>query len=76
MACSLATPRGRVRAAQACLGTGAYRPLLRRLGHHLLVPVYDYALMTEPLSAPQRAAIGWRRRQGAATWATSSTTTG
>ena len=61
----LATPHGRVRAAQACLGTGAYRPLLRRLSHYL-VPVYDYVLMTEPLSASQRAAIGWRHRQGAA----------
>ena len=54
-----------MRAAQACLGTGAYRPLLRRLSHYL-VPVYDYVLMTEPLSAAQRAAIGWRHRQGAA----------
>jgi glycine/D-amino acid oxidase-like deaminating enzyme len=26
--------------------------------------VYDYAMMTEPLSAAQRASIGWRRRQG------------
>ncbi len=61
----LATPHGGVRAAQACLGTGAYRPLIRRLARYL-VPVYDYALMTEPLSAPQRAALGWRHRQGAA----------
>jgi glycine/D-amino acid oxidase-like deaminating enzyme len=30
------------------------------------VPVYDYALMTEPLSAEQLAAIGWRNRQGLA----------
>jgi glycine/D-amino acid oxidase-like deaminating enzyme len=28
------------------------------------VPVYDYVLMTEPLSAAQRAGIGWRNRQG------------
>ena len=28
------------------------------------VPVYDYAVMTEPLTAAQRASIGWRNRQG------------
>ena len=28
------------------------------------VPVYDYVLMTEPLSAEQLASIGWRNRQG------------
>jgi glycine/D-amino acid oxidase-like deaminating enzyme len=30
------------------------------------VPVYDYVLMTEPLTAAQLAGIGWRHRQGAA----------
>jgi glycine/D-amino acid oxidase-like deaminating enzyme len=29
-----------------------------------VVPIYDYALVTEPLSAEQREAIGWRGRQG------------
>ena len=29
-----------------------------------IVPVYDYVLVTEPLSAAQRESIGWRRRQG------------
>ena len=61
----LITPRGSVCAAAAALGTGAYRPLLRRMRPYL-VPVYDYALMTEPLSAAQRASIGWANRQGAA----------
>jgi glycine/D-amino acid oxidase-like deaminating enzyme len=61
----LVTRRGSVHAAAAALGTGAYPPLLRRLRHYL-VPVYDYALMTEPLSAQQRADIGWRHRQGVA----------
>jgi glycine/D-amino acid oxidase-like deaminating enzyme len=61
----LDTPRVSVRAAAAALGTGAYRPLLRRMRPYL-VPVYDYALMSEPLSAAQRASIGWPNRQGAA----------
>jgi glycine/D-amino acid oxidase-like deaminating enzyme len=59
----LGTPAGPVRAGQVALGTGAYWPLLRRL-RAFLVPVYDYALMTEPLSPAQLAAIGWANRQG------------
>jgi glycine/D-amino acid oxidase-like deaminating enzyme len=59
------TARGSVLAARVALGTGVYRPLLRRLRHYL-VPVYDYVLMTEPLTAAQLAGIGWRHRQGAA----------
>ena len=31
-----------------------------------VVPVYDYVLVTEPLSPEQRASIGWQRRQGLA----------
>ena len=59
----LTTRHGSVRAPRAALGTGAYPPLLRRLRRYL-VPVYDYAMMTEPLSAAQRASVGWRHRQG------------
>ena len=61
----LTTPYGRVRARQAALATGAYQPLLRRIGNYF-VPVYDYVLVTEPLSAAQLASLGWRNRQGAA----------
>ena len=28
------------------------------------VPVYDYVLVSEPLTPEQRASIGWARRQG------------
>ena len=54
---------GRVRARGALLATSAFPPLLRAIRRYV-VPVYDYALVTEPLSAAQRDAIGWRRRQG------------
>lgn len=57
------TPHGSVRARQVALATNAFPPLLRRIRSYV-VPVYDYALMTEPLSAEQRAAIGWKGRQG------------
>jgi glycine/D-amino acid oxidase-like deaminating enzyme len=56
---------GTVRARQAVLATNAFPPLLHRL-RAWLVPVYDYALMTEPLTPAQRAAIGWANRQGLA----------
>jgi glycine/D-amino acid oxidase-like deaminating enzyme len=62
---ALTTPYGSVRAGQVALGTGAFRPLLRRIGN-FVVPVYDYVLMTEPLSAGQLASLGWKDRRGAA----------
>jgi glycine/D-amino acid oxidase-like deaminating enzyme len=59
----LETPSGRLDAAGVALATGAHGRLLRRLRHYV-VPVYDYALMTEPLDPARKAAIGWARRQG------------
>ncbi|MFG3697487.1 NAD(P)/FAD-dependent oxidoreductase [Micromonospora sp. NPDC047620] len=56
---------GSVRARRVVLATNAFPPLLRRL-RAWLVPVYDYALTTEPLTAAQRESIGWRNRQGLA----------
>ncbi|KDQ69801.1 NAD(P)/FAD-dependent oxidoreductase [Streptomyces halstedii] len=57
------TPYGRVFARRAALGTNVFPSLVARLRPYT-VPVYDYALMTEPLSAGQLASIGWRNRQG------------
>ena len=59
----LHTPHGTVDARRVALATGAHGRLLRRLRHYVF-GVYDYALMTEPLSAAQLDAVGWRRRQG------------
>jgi glycine/D-amino acid oxidase-like deaminating enzyme len=53
----------RVEARRLLLGTSAYPPLARAVRRYV-VPVYDYVLVTEPLSAAQRRAVGWRRRQG------------
>ena len=47
------------------LATNVFPSLLKRYRLHTL-PVYDYALMTEPLNADQLAAIGWQNRQGLA----------
>jgi glycine/D-amino acid oxidase-like deaminating enzyme len=57
------TAAGSVRARRVVVGTSAYPspvPAIRRY----VAPVYDYALMTEPLSPARRRALGWARRQG------------
>ncbi|PWB70140.1 MAG: FAD-dependent oxidoreductase [Anaerolineales bacterium] len=57
------TRQGRVRASHVALATNAFPPLLKRLKYYV-VPVYDYALMTEPLTPAQRESIGWQGREG------------
>ncbi|MFK8911183.1 NAD(P)/FAD-dependent oxidoreductase [Streptomyces sp. YS-3] len=57
------TPYGRIRARRVALGTNVFPSLVKRVRAYT-VPVYDYALMTEPLSAEQLASVGWRNRQG------------
>ncbi|MBW8738413.1 MAG: FAD-dependent oxidoreductase [Streptomyces turgidiscabies] len=57
------TPYGSVRARRIALGTNIFPNLIKRVRPYT-VPVYDYALMTEPLSGTQLADIGWRGRQG------------
>ena len=52
-------------AGHVVVATSAYSGWLRRLSAHF-VPVYDYVLVSDPLSADQRASIGWERRQGMA----------
>ena len=59
------TAAGQVRAKRVALATNVFRPLLKR-NLLMTVPVYDYVLMTEPLSAAQLADIGWSNRQGLA----------
>jgi glycine/D-amino acid oxidase-like deaminating enzyme len=61
----LTTPGGAVRAARVALATSAFPGVLRRM-RPFTVPVYDYVLVTEPLNAEQRRAIGWANRQGLA----------
>ena len=57
------TPSGHVRARRVLLATSAYPPLLRAMRRYI-APVYDYVLMTEPLSREQWESVGWRHRQG------------
>ena len=60
---SVRTGAGAVHAARVLLATSAYPPLLPAIRRYI-APVYDYALMSEPLSEQQRDAIGWHARQG------------
>jgi glycine/D-amino acid oxidase-like deaminating enzyme len=72
---SVAREAGRVRvrtaagpsiaAGHVVVATSAYSGWMRRLLAQF-VPVYDYVLVSDPLSADQRESIGWGRRQGMA----------
>ncbi len=52
-----------VTADHVVVATSAYSGWLPRLTNHF-VPVYDYVLVSDPLTPEQRASIGWERRQG------------
>ena len=56
---------GALTTARVALATNAYPPLLRRIAQYV-VPVYDYVLMSEPLSQHQWDRIGWNSRSGMA----------
>jgi len=58
------TAGGSLRARRAVLATSAYtHQILPRIARRF-IPLYDYILVSEPLTPAQRASIGWRNRQG------------
>lgn len=59
----LRTDAGRVVAERVVLATNASASLVPAMRRRI-VPVYDYILVSEPLTAEQLAAIGWAQRQG------------
>jgi glycine/D-amino acid oxidase-like deaminating enzyme len=59
----LRTPYGCVSSKKVAIATNAFPPLIKRLNRYV-VPVYDYVLVSEPLSSRQRDSIGWHGRQG------------
>ena len=61
----LSAATGRVHARRVALGTNVFPSLLKR-NRLFTVPVYDHALMTEPLTPEQEKAIGWENFQGLA----------
>ncbi len=59
----LRTPAGTLLAERVALATNAFEPFVRRVRYRI-VPVYDYVLVTEPLTSRQLASVGWEHRQG------------
>jgi glycine/D-amino acid oxidase-like deaminating enzyme len=57
------TPYGTVYAQKVALATNIYRSLIRRAKKYV-VPVYDFQLVTEPLTPEQMESIGWKNREG------------
>ena len=60
----LRTAGGRLRARRAVLATSAYTHRLVPRVTRRFIPLYDYILVSEPLTVEQRQAIGWAGRQG------------
>lgn len=60
---SIETRGGEVLAGKVLLATAAFRSPLRAIRSRV-VPVYDYVLMSEPLTPAQQESIGWANRQG------------
>ncbi|MFT4082485.1 MAG: FAD-dependent oxidoreductase [Nocardioides sp.] len=61
----LSTPQGSVSADKVALGSNAWAPLVKGPGSRI-VPVYDYVLMSEPLTDEQWEALGWHDGYGLA----------
>ncbi len=59
------TPRGLAEARRVVLATNAYSGRLLPRLRTRFVPVYDYVLVSEPLTRDQRERIGWEGREGA-----------
>ncbi len=62
---TLQVPAGEVVAQRVSLATNVFPSLLKRYRLHT-IPVYDYVLMTEPLTPEQKASVGWDGREGVA----------
>jgi len=57
------TDGGEVHAPKALFATSAFPPVIGGVRPYV-VPVYDYVLMTEPLTDEQLASVGWQERNG------------
>jgi len=57
------TAYGRVRAKKVALATNVYTPLLKSVKKYVIA-VYDFQLVTQPLSKEQLESIGWKGREG------------
>ena len=56
-------PSGNVRCQKVLVATNAFRNPIGK-ARRSVIPVWDYVLATEPLTAAQREEIGWKGREG------------
>lgn len=59
----LRTADHRITTAKAIIATNAFPSMIPAVRHRV-VPVYDYVLMTEPLTDSQWSDLGWHDREG------------
>ncbi len=59
----VSTKSGSIDCARVLLATAAFESPVRAVRSRV-IPVYDYVLVTEPLTRQQKDAIGWKNRQG------------
>ena len=59
----LETTGGSIRCDRILMGTNAYPSPINE-ANRTIIPVWDYAFATEPLSPAQLESIGWQRRHG------------
>ena len=57
------TEAGSIRAGKVLLATAAFKVPVRQIRHRV-IPVFDYVLVTEPLSREQWDSLGWKNNQG------------
>jgi glycine/D-amino acid oxidase-like deaminating enzyme len=57
------TAYGQVRANKVALATNVYTPLLKSVKKYVIA-VYDFQLVTQPLTKVQLESIGWKDREG------------
>ncbi len=56
-------PGGSIRCQKILMATNAFHNPIGRI-RRSVIPVWDYVVVTEPMSPEQREKIGWKRRQG------------
>ena len=54
---------GSIRAKKVALATNVYTPLIKSVKKYVIA-VYDFQLVTQPLTAAQLESIGWKGREG------------
>jgi glycine/D-amino acid oxidase-like deaminating enzyme len=59
----LKTALGSIKARRCILATGAFPSLVPKV-NRMIAPVYDYVLVTEPLTEEQKQSIGWNEPFG------------